>query len=39
VARTWSKAGIAIAELDVQAEIDNARRVLHHLDERRPEVY
>jgi predicted amidohydrolase len=39
VARTWSKAGIAIAELDVQAEIDTARRVLHHLDERRPEVY
>lgn len=39
VARTWSKAGIAIAELDVRAEIDTARRVLHHLDERRPEVY
>jgi len=39
VARTWSKAGIAIAELDVRAELETARRVLHHLDERRPEVY
>ncbi len=39
VARTWSKAGIAIADLDVRAEIETARRVLHHLDERRPEVY
>jgi predicted amidohydrolase len=39
VARTWSKAGIAIADVDVRAEIDTARRVLHHLDERRPEAY
>lgn len=39
LARTWSKAGIAQAELDVQAEIATARRVLRHLDERRPEVY
>ena len=39
VARTWSKAGIAIAALDVRAELDTARRVLHHLDERRPEAY
>jgi predicted amidohydrolase len=39
VARTWSKAGIAVADLDVRAEIDTARRVLHHLAERRPEVY
>ena len=39
VARTWSKAGIAIADLDVRAEIDTARMVLHHLDERRPEAY
>lgn len=39
VARTWSKAGIAIAEVDVRAEIETARRVLHHLGERRPEVY
>ena len=39
LARTWAKAGIAVAELDVQAEIATARRVLKHLDERKPEVY
>jgi predicted amidohydrolase len=39
LARTWSKAGIAVAELDPHAEIAVARRVLKHLDERKPEVY
>ena len=39
VARTWAKAGIATAELDVAAEIAKARRVLRHLDERRPDAY
>jgi len=39
LARTWSKAGIAIAELDVAAEIATARRVLNHLTERKPEAY
>jgi nitrilase len=39
LARTWSKAGIAVAELDVQAEIAKARRVLKHLDERKPHAY
>jgi predicted amidohydrolase len=39
LARTWAKAGIAVAELDVQAEVATARRVLKHLDERKPEVY
>jgi nitrilase len=39
LARTWSKAGIAVAELDVAQELANARRVLHHLGERKPEVY
>ncbi|SEP52809.1 carbon-nitrogen hydrolase family protein [Amycolatopsis saalfeldensis] len=39
LARTWSKAGIAVAELDVAQEIANARRVLHHLGERKPAVY
>ncbi|QUQ66199.1 carbon-nitrogen hydrolase family protein [Kutzneria sp. CA-103260] len=39
LARTWSKAGIAVAELDVPAEIEHARRVLNHLDELRPEAY
>jgi predicted amidohydrolase len=39
LARTWSKAGIAIAELDVAEEIATARRVLDHLTERKPGVY
>jgi predicted amidohydrolase len=39
LARTWAKAGIATAELDVAAEIATARRVLRHLDERKPGVY
>jgi predicted amidohydrolase len=39
LARTWSKAGIATAELDVAAEIAKARRVLKHLDERNPGAY
>lgn len=39
LARTWAKAGIAVAELDVQAEVAQARRVLRHLDERRPSAY
>ncbi len=39
LARTWSKAGIATAELDVAAEIAKARRILRHLDERKPGVY
>lgn len=38
-ARTWSKAGLVTAELDVAAEIDTARKVLDHLAERRPELY
>ncbi|TQS41530.1 carbon-nitrogen hydrolase family protein [Cryptosporangium phraense] len=39
LARTWSKAGMAVAELDVAAEIARARRVLAHLSERRPGAY
>jgi predicted amidohydrolase len=39
LARTWSKAGVAVAELDVRAEIGLARRVLSHLGERRPDAY
>jgi predicted amidohydrolase len=39
LARTWAKAGLAVAELDVAAEIATARRVLNHLDELRPDVY
>lgn len=39
LARTWAKAGLAVAELDVRAEIAAARRVLRHLDELRPAAY
>ncbi len=39
LARTWAKAGLAVAEIDVRAEIDRARLVLHHLAERRPTSY
>ncbi|GAA4192237.1 carbon-nitrogen hydrolase family protein [Microbispora amethystogenes] len=39
LARTWSKAGLAVAEIDVAAEIDRARRILHHIRERRPDAY
>jgi nitrilase len=39
LARTWAKAGLAVAEVDVDAEIDRARLVLHHLRERRPDLY
>ncbi|MGS2647979.1 nitrilase-related carbon-nitrogen hydrolase [Streptosporangium sp. LJ11] len=39
LARTWSKAGLAVAEVDVAAEIATARRVLSHLGERRPGSY
>ncbi|GIH21796.1 apolipoprotein N-acyltransferase [Acrocarpospora phusangensis] len=39
LARTWSKAGLAVAELDVAAEIATARRVLKHIAERRPASY
>lgn len=39
LARTWAKAGLAVAELDVAQEIGNARRVLNHLRELRPATY
>ncbi|GAB6898828.1 carbon-nitrogen hydrolase family protein [Kineosporia succinea] len=39
LARTWAKAGLAVATLDVGAEIAAARRVLDHLSERRPHTY
>jgi predicted amidohydrolase len=39
LASTGTKAGIAIAALDVQAELARARRSLHHLAERRPDTY
>jgi predicted amidohydrolase len=39
LARTWSKAGIAVAEVDPRVEIAQARRVLSHLAERKPAAY
>ncbi len=39
LARTWSKAGLAVADIDVPGEIARARRVQHHLSERRPGAY
>jgi predicted amidohydrolase len=39
LARTWAKAGLAIAEVDPAAEVNRARMVLSHLTERRPEAY
>jgi len=39
LARTWAKAGIAVAEVDVEASLGAARRRLSHLTERRPEAY
>ncbi|MGW3622948.1 carbon-nitrogen hydrolase family protein [Streptomyces sp. NPDC000880] len=39
LARTWSKAGLAVAEVDIASELDRSRRVLHHIGERRPAAY
>lgn len=39
LARTWGKAGLAVADIDVAAEIERARRVLHHIDELRFDAY
>jgi predicted amidohydrolase len=39
LARTWAKAGLAVAEIDISHETHQARRVLHHLNERRPDAY
>lgn len=39
LARTWSKGGLAIAEVDVTAEVERSRRILHHLKELNPGAY
>jgi predicted amidohydrolase len=39
LARTWAKAGLAVAEIDVPSEIKRARLVLHHVTELRSDVY
>jgi predicted amidohydrolase len=37
--RTGAKPGLAVADVDVEAELDRARRVLDHLAERIPAAY
>jgi predicted amidohydrolase len=39
LARTSSKGGLAIAEIDVEVEVARSRRVLHHLAELAPVAY
>ncbi|MCL8026876.1 carbon-nitrogen hydrolase family protein [Nocardioides bruguierae] len=39
LARTTSKGGLAVAELDVEAEVARSRRILHHLTELHPPAY
>ncbi|MDR7310322.1 putative amidohydrolase [Nocardioides luteus] len=39
LARTTSKGGLAVAEIDVEAEVARSRRVLHHLEELSPTAY
>lgn len=39
LARTGAKGGLAVSDLDVDYEIDRARRVLRHLEERRVDTY
>ncbi|WP_024802715.1 carbon-nitrogen hydrolase family protein [Nocardia sp. BMG51109] len=39
LAKTWSKGGLAVADIDVDAELARARRVLRHLEERRVDTY
>ena len=39
LARTYAAAGLAVAEVDVAAEVARARLVLHHLRERQPAAY
>ena len=39
LARTWAKAGLAAADVDIDAELGRARLVLDHLRERRPSLY
>lgn len=39
LARTSSKGGLAVAEIDVEAELARSRRILHHLKELTPTAY
>ncbi|HEY9314468.1 carbon-nitrogen hydrolase family protein [Williamsia sp.] len=39
LAKTWAKGGMAMCDIDIDAEINRARTVLHHLEERRIDTY
>jgi nitrilase len=39
LARTSTKAGLAVADVDLESDVARARRVLHHLADRRPSTY
>ncbi|MFR9749802.1 carbon-nitrogen hydrolase family protein [Nocardia sp. 004] len=39
LAKTWTKGGLAVADIDIDAEVERARRVLSHLAERRVDTY
>jgi predicted amidohydrolase len=39
LASTGTAAGLAVAELDVAAALDEARRAMAHLRDRRPQAY
>ena len=39
VASVGARAGLAVADIDVAAGVDHARRRFHHLKERRPDLY
>ncbi|MFH5211765.1 carbon-nitrogen hydrolase family protein [Antrihabitans spumae] len=39
LAKTWSKGGLAVADIDIEREVERARRVLRHLEERRVDTY
>jgi len=39
LARTSTKAGLAVADIDPDRDLARARRVLHHLADRHPEAY
>lgn len=39
LAKTWAKGGMAVCDIDIDAEINRARTVLHHLAERRTDTY
>jgi nitrilase len=39
LSKTWAKGGLAVCDIDIDAEVDRARRVLRHLEEMRTDSY